>query len=118
MLGEGPRSLHPFELVHPDDMQIAAQALSQLMHNPHDPVRIEIRGQLRDYSWRHFEVLARNLLDNAAVAGIVATFRDITEHKRAEARLNERLRFERLLSELSAKFVNLPAGELDNPLEG
>ncbi len=117
MFGEGSRGLHPFELVHPDDRQIATQALAQLMHNPHDPVRIEIRGQHRDDSWRHFEVLARNLLDNPAVAGIVTTFRDITERKIAEATLNERLHFERLLSELSARFVNLPADEVDRQID-
>jgi len=117
MFGEGPRELHPFKLVHRDDRKIAVQALSQLMHNPRDPVRVEIRGQHRDNSWHHFEVLARNFLDNPAVAGIVSTFHDITERKMAEAALNERLRFDRLLAELSTKFINLPDAEVDKQID-
>ena len=62
-------------------------------------------------------MLARNLLDNPTVAGIVTTFRDITERKQAEAALNERLRFDRLLAELSAKFINLPDAEVDKQID-
>jgi len=42
---------------------------------------------------------------------------DITEAKRAEQALQERLRFETMLSELSARFVNLPAGEVDTQID-
>jgi PAS domain S-box-containing protein len=41
-------------------------------------------------------------------------FVDITHEKEMELSLQERLRFETLLSELSATFVNLPAEEIDN----
>ena len=47
----------------------------------------------------------------AAPAGrlIYAAARDITERKQAEEALEDRLRFERLLSDLSARFVNMPS---------
>ncbi len=42
---------------------------------------------------------------------------DITERKRAEEALDDRLRFEKLFSELLARFVNLPAAELDAEID-
>ena len=39
--------------------------------------------------WRDFEVIANNLLDNAAVAGVVLTGRDITERKVFERQLQQ-----------------------------
>ena len=42
---------------------------------------------------------------------------DITDRKRAENALKERLHFEELLSTLSARFVNLPAHQVDAEIE-
>jgi len=42
---------------------------------------------------------------------------DITERKRGEQALEERLRFETLLSEISARFVNQPADGIDREIE-
>ena len=42
---------------------------------------------------------------------------DITERKQAEEALEERLRFERLLSDLSARFVNIPPDRVDSEIE-
>ncbi|HTS70916.1 MAG TPA: PAS domain S-box protein [Terriglobia bacterium] len=41
---------------------------------------------------------------------------DITERKRAEAELADRLRFETLLAELSSRFVHLPAEQIDGEI--
>ena len=43
--------------------------------------------------------------------------RDVTERKLAEQALQERLRFERLLSDLSARFVNIPPDRVDSEIE-
>ncbi len=43
--------------------------------------------QHADGSWRAFEVIANNLLDDSAIGGIVVTYHDITEHKSFEAEL-------------------------------
>src|SRR5262249_12362935 len=40
-------------------------------------------------SWRELEAIANNLLGDAGVQGIVATFRDITERKMFERQLTE-----------------------------
>ena len=42
---------------------------------------------------------------------------DITERRQSEQALEERLRFETLLTEISARFVNLPADRLDSEIE-
>ena len=42
---------------------------------------------------------------------------DITERRRAEEALGERLRFEELLSDLSARFVNIPPDRVDSDIE-
>jgi len=42
---------------------------------------------------------------------------DITERKRAEGALEERLRFERLLSDISARFVNISPEQVDGEIE-
>ena len=42
---------------------------------------------------------------------------EMTEGKRTEQVLEERLKFETLLAELSARFVNLPADQIDGEIE-
>jgi len=118
MLGEQRSGKDLFEFVHPDDMANATETFAELMQNPGATVYREIRGQHRDGSWRTFEVVGRNLLDNPAVGGIVVTFRDITERKQAE---EERQRMEQQL-QLAGRLAavgELAAGiahELNNPL--
>ncbi|MDR3675828.1 MAG: PAS domain S-box protein, partial [Acidobacteriota bacterium] len=55
-----------------------------------------------------------------AKGNIIGTFgvsRDITERKRAEAELADRLQFETLLAELSAIFVHVPAEQIDGEIK-
>jgi len=42
---------------------------------------------------------------------------EMTERKRTEQVLEERLKFETLLAELSARFINLPADQIDSEIE-
>ena len=56
---------------------------------------------------------------NSAPAGnlIYSAARDVTERKRAEEALSDRLQFEQLLSGLSARFVNIPPDQVDSEIE-
>ena len=56
---------------------------------------------------------------NSAPAGnlIHSAARDVTERKRAEEALSDRLQFEQLLSGLSARFVNIPPDQVDSEID-
>jgi PAS domain S-box-containing protein len=54
---------------------------------------------------------------SGCVYRMVGVAADITESKRAELALDERLRFETLLTELSAAFANLPATTVDQEID-
>jgi formate hydrogenlyase transcriptional activator len=45
---------------------------------------------------------------------VLSIVRDITERKRAQEAIHERLRFEKFLAELSARFVTLPSAAVDH----
>jgi two-component system KDP operon response regulator KdpE len=76
-----------FDFVHPDDLPKAAEAFTRLIQNPGLTIRYEIRVRHADGAWRTIEVIGKNLLDNPAVAGVVANFRDITEQKSVQEAL-------------------------------
>ena len=75
-------------------------------------ISFENRYRCRDGTYRWLEW-------TAAPAGnmIHAVARDVTEHKLAEEALQERLRFEQLLSDLSARFVNIAPDRVDAEIE-
>jgi PAS domain S-box-containing protein len=78
-----------FELIHPEDMSRVVNSFAELMRKPRSTLRAEVRLQHKDGSWRTFEAVGNNLLDDPAVRGVVANFRDITERKQAEEALRE-----------------------------
>ncbi|MFC1848275.1 PAS domain S-box protein [Chloroflexota bacterium] len=78
-----------FDFVHPDDLTEAANAFAQLIDDPASTMHYRIRARHADGSWHTLEVVGKNLLDNPAVEGIVANFRDITEQNKAETELRE-----------------------------
>jgi PAS domain S-box-containing protein len=81
--------INPFQLIHPDDIEEAAKSLKKLMSHPEATIQSEIRVQNKEGTWLTLEIVGKNLMDNPAVNGIVANFRDITERKLAEEALKE-----------------------------
>lgn len=55
--------------------------------------------------------------ESGTSTGILALLEDITERKQVEDAFKERLAFEELLSDLSARFVNLPSDQVDAEIE-
>ncbi len=78
-----------FDLVHPEDMEYAAESFRELLEKPGFVKKVEIRYRHKDGSWCTIEVSGVNLLHNPAVAGVVLTSHDITERRRVEHALRE-----------------------------
>lgn len=90
MLGYKPDELlheNFFELIHPDDVPHVVNTFNDGLQIPGCSVSLEFRFQHKDGSWRDLETMAKNLMDDPAVAGIVLSSRDITERVRAETEL-------------------------------
>src|SRR5438874_2145393 len=91
LLGYPPHDLtnmEVFELVHPDDLDRAATILLELLEQSEpagDPIEMRVRHA--DGSYRWLEAVPTNLLDDAAIGGIVVNIRDISERKRAQDEL-------------------------------
>lgn len=71
------------DLVHPDDMGVVREAIVRLREGIGDRVSFETRLRHKSGQWRHVEVTAIDLLNEPAVSGIVASFRDITDRLEA-----------------------------------
>jgi PAS domain S-box-containing protein len=74
------------ELVHPDDLAAAAAAAGAL-GAPQASATIELRARHQDGSWRWLHVTGQNLLNDPAVAGLLLTWRDVTERRQAYERV-------------------------------
>jgi PAS domain S-box-containing protein len=71
-------------ITHPDDMEAKRRFLADALARPGEPVAGGWRLAHKDGSWRDIEAVGVNLLGDPAVGGIVATYRDATERRRAE----------------------------------
>lgn len=78
-----------FEFVHPDDIAKAENLLRTALNSPTLNIAAEVRLRHADGRMRDFEVIVNNLLTEPSVAGIATTYRDITERKWAEERLQQ-----------------------------
>jgi diguanylate cyclase (GGDEF)-like protein/PAS domain S-box-containing protein len=80
---------HPFARIHPEDRFLAASLLDVVWASAGAREPIESRFEHADGTWRWFEVVAENLLDEPEVGGVVVHFRDITDRKRVQLELEE-----------------------------
>jgi diguanylate cyclase (GGDEF)-like protein/PAS domain S-box-containing protein len=83
--GRQPEALHGsalLDLVHPDDRAATQAHFGEVVRQPGLSRATELRLQHADGTWRDFEVVATNLLDQPALAGIVLNCHDITQRKR------------------------------------
>jgi diguanylate cyclase (GGDEF)-like protein/PAS domain S-box-containing protein len=73
-----------FDRVHPEDLERVRDAFGEALSASTTASTTEVRVQHADGSWRDFELILNNQLLDPAVAGIVATYHDITERKSFE----------------------------------
>ncbi len=86
---EGTRVL---DLVHPEDAAEVEHDVAALARQETGTLRVEARFRHADGSCRCLEVVASNLLGSEAVGGIVANSRDVTEQRRIQQELAERVK--------------------------
>jgi diguanylate cyclase (GGDEF)-like protein/PAS domain S-box-containing protein len=87
LLGWDPEEMvgkNALDLVHPDDVEAALEQIRLGRERPGMGRPLTVRVRHRDGSWRVFEAIGRNLLDDPRVRGIIVNSRDVTERRRAE----------------------------------
>jgi diguanylate cyclase (GGDEF)-like protein/PAS domain S-box-containing protein len=78
----------PFtDVIHPDDRAFAENLLVDVVRTARAQLSGELRARHADGSWRIVETVLTNLLDDAAVGGVVINYRDITVRKALEEQL-------------------------------
>ena len=78
------------EIVHPDDVNILADAFIAIISNPGVPaVRGEVRLRHKDGTYRTLEAVGSSLVKDDVVEAVIINYRDITERKLAEEALKK-----------------------------
>ncbi|NLX97178.1 MAG: sigma 54-interacting transcriptional regulator [Rhodopirellula sp.] len=105
-------------LVHPEDRALIRQTVKTAVQSK-QKASVEYRIVRPDGSVNWFASRGRIRCGRSGeperVMGVSV---DITDRKRAENELKERLQFEKLLADLSAIFVNVPSEQLDEQIDG
>jgi len=76
-----------FADVHDDDRESADRLLADVVKTPGAEASAELRQLHADGSYRWTEVQLKNLIDDPAVAGVVANYRDVTQRRQLEQEL-------------------------------
>lgn len=92
VLGYAPEELlntNADDLMNPEDLQKMQKAFRLLLENSGPQKSQEFRFRHKDGTWHFVEAIAKNIIDDPDVAGIVVNFRDVTERKVAEMLLED-----------------------------
>jgi PAS domain S-box-containing protein len=76
-----------FDYLHPEDVAATRQAFNECLSATGKEMRWEYRMRHKDGAYRAYEGTGNNRLDDPAVRALVFNYRDITERKRAEERI-------------------------------
>jgi PAS domain S-box-containing protein len=95
----------PMEFIHPEDHAAVEEYMRHRLNGTAEPGRIEMRSIRANGDVVLLDVLGSRL-DFGGSHAVMCAMIDITARKQAELETDNRLRFERLLADLSASFVN------------
>ncbi len=76
-----------FEFIHPEDIARIQEIFQEILRQSGTVRCNEFRFRHKDGSWRVFEAIGKNLIDDPAVRGIIVNSRDITDRKRVDEAL-------------------------------
>ena len=77
------------DFVHTEDLSAVAKCFLEITSNPGQIKSLELRVKLPSGEYRWIENIFQNLLNEPAVNGIVANYRDITERKNTAVLIQE-----------------------------
>jgi diguanylate cyclase (GGDEF)-like protein/PAS domain S-box-containing protein len=103
------RGTSAFDLVHPDDREMAIVSLAAMFEQERG-TPLELRVATGTGEWRLLEMVAANRLDDPEVGGIVLVARDISERRRWELLADSTSKF-RTLVQNSASIMMLVTDE-------
>ena len=92
VLGYAPVELlerNAFDLVHPEDIALVAEALARAIQRPNVPQSAEFRFRHHDGSWRVLEAVGQARVDHGGSAQLIVNARDVTQRRRQERALRE-----------------------------
>ncbi len=104
------------ERIHVQDREVVEQTVRRAIEDHADYV-VEFRVVLPDGQERWIAARGRFPGTEEARARMLGEASDITDRKRAEQVLEERLRFEQLLADLSARFIIQPPDRIDSVID-
>lgn len=99
--------------VHPDDKEFVGLELEDILNRPNREKKVEFRYLCKDGSYKIVRLVAANLIENKNIDGILINYRDITERKLIENRLNQQQRLESI-----GTLAGGVAHEINNPING
>jgi PAS domain S-box-containing protein len=83
-----------FSLLHPDDLAPSRDMFGSMVAGGGATGALEFRVRCKDGEWRWLEVTATNRLQDDAVRGIVAVYRNVTERRRLAEEREARVRLD------------------------
>lgn len=111
LLGHDPEEwlgMAATSVVHPDDVPAATEAFAQTRAAPGEAAPLEVRIADAGGRFRHFQVIANNLLHDPVVAGIVVSARDLSAIQSADERAAAaEERFARLFDQASTGMATI-----------
>jgi PAS domain S-box-containing protein len=105
-----------FDLVDEDDRRSLETGFETITEDPDATVRSEYRSTDADGNERVLEGVARNMLDNPYVEGIVVNAREITERKKRERELEETNKELTDANQRLEQFASVISHDLRNPI--
>jgi diguanylate cyclase (GGDEF)-like protein/PAS domain S-box-containing protein len=101
----------PFERVHPEDQAEVRALFQTALRSPGFPLVTEFRMRHRGGAWRTVEAVLVNRLDDPSVAAAVLNYRDVTERKRAQEKIEDLNRdLQRQVAEFRTLLEVIPIG--------
>lgn len=88
-----------FEIMHPDDLAWTRDMYVRLLQEPGRREHQSFRLRHSDGTWRWVEAVVTNMLDEPGVNAVVVNYRDTTQRRQAEEKLQESEERYRLLFE-------------------